>query len=368
MVNRKKLGIVGAKVLLVDDSDVTLHVIKSYLTHHGYSVITASSGKLAIELAGKESPDCIVLDLMMPDMQGDEVTRRLKADKELQYIPVIMLTAKSDRETIINCLNSGANDFITKGYDPRVLLERVNGQVRMGKLQKELQKINAVKDRFLRMASHDIRNSISCIKLLTGSVIDGLEGPVSEDQMDVMNRIQHQTNTMLNLLNDILDVSVITSGELKIKPKPHSIADVLKEAFEGFVPAAKAKSITLNWAVPDNISPVTFDYNRIMEVTANLLSNAVKYCKPGEQVELGAKAMEEEVQVWVKDNGQGIKEEELPSLFNSFERLSSKPTGHEKSTGLGLSIAKQIMDLHKGKIWAHSEYGEGATFIFSLSI
>src|SRR5947207_3246549 len=173
---------------------------------------------------------------------------------------------------------------------------------------------------------------------------------------------------MLHLLHDLLDSSALRAGKLDVKPVLQNPVEVLREAFDSFVLLARDKGIKLGWRVPEVLPPAEIDFNRLLEVFCNLLSNAIKYSQAQQTVELGARERGAELEVWTRDTGQGIREEELPRLFQPFAKLSSIPTAGEQSTGLGLSIAKEIVELHGGRFSVQSIVGEGSTFTVHLPL
>jgi signal transduction histidine kinase len=189
--------------------------------------------------------------------------------------------------------------------------------------------------------------------------------PVQRDEF--LNRVVTQADSMLHLLEDLLDAGLQTS-RFEVKPILQNPVEVLRQAFVGFTLLAHDKGVHLIWEVPENLPPAELDFNRVLEVLSNLISNGVKYCERGQSVYLGARAVNGRLEISVRDTGPGIKAEELPHLFQPYARLSNKPTGGEKSTGLGLSIVREIVELHGGQVLAESTPGRGTTFNVELPL
>jgi signal transduction histidine kinase len=231
-----------------------------------------------------------------------------------------------------------------------------------------LTEANEVKDKFLRIAAHDLRNPLGVIRAFAQALTQHELGPLNEEQDDALRRILRQSDMMLALLSDLLGVSALRAGKLEIRPLLQDPVDVLREAFNAPVLAAREKGIRMHWEVPEALPPAEFDFNRILEVLSNLLSNAIKFCSQGQSVHLSARENGSYLDIGVRDTGPGIAAHEIAHLFEPFAKLSAKPTAGEKSTGLGLSIAKDIVDLHGGEIWADSVLGEGTTFSIRLPL
>jgi signal transduction histidine kinase len=188
-----------------------------------------------------------------------------------------------------------------------------------------------------------------------------------EERQEYVTIIYNTTNEMINLLNDLLDVSVIESGKLEIEPVKGSLKTLIEERIRLSRVVAGKKGIIIHQHL-ENVPPVPFDSNRISQVFENLISNAIKFSPRDSEIHIYLSAGEDTVRVSVKDEGPGLPREEFDKLFDVYERLSVKPTGGEKSTGLGLSIVKKVIDAHRGQVEVESEVGSGSTFSFVLPL
>lgn len=240
--------------------------------------------------------------------------------------------------------------------------------VEKGRLYERLVVLNDLKNKFLGIAAHDLRNPIAGIVGYATILERGLLGAISEPQMNIVHRISSICIRMQKLVEDLLDVSAIESGNLDLKREWIDLHLFLQEQFETAQMLAQVKSIKMQMEIGDDIPKVFVDPGRLAQVISNLVNNAIKFSHPQTLVTLQAWFEDREVCVAVKDRGQGIPHEELGNLFRDFGKTSVRPTDGEKSTGLGLAIVKRLVEAHGGRIWVESEVGSGSTFIFSLPV
>lgn len=236
------------------------------------------------------------------------------------------------------------------------------------RLYDQLVELNDLKNKFLGMAVHDLRSPIGIIKGYVSLLQDELLGGLAIPQREALLTIEKHCEKMLVLINELLDISAIESGRLTVGREKIELAAYLKGCFENYALLAKAKSMSLRTEIPGNLPEVLIDPNRIEQVIANLVTNAIKFSKPNSEIVLRAALLEKAVVVSVIDQGQGIPEDEIPQMFRHFSKTTIKPTGGETSTGLGLFIAKRIVEAHGGKIWVESQPGTGSTFSFTLPL
>ena len=251
----------------------------------------------------------------------------------------------------------------------RTIAEQISMTLEKGRLYQELEQLNELKNKLLGIAAHDLRNPIGVIRGFSGFLADGTFGEVSENQKKYLQRIIKNCNHMLELIDDLLEISMIESGKLELKLTEVDIPSYLKEFQEyGAVMAAK-KDITLELSLPEDMPKVVLDPQRINQVMNNLLSNAIKYSYPKTKVTIKAMINDcGELELSVKDQGQGIPKEDIPLLFMDYSKGSTRPTAGEKSSGLGLAIVRRIVNAHQGKLDIQSEPGKGSAFIFKLPL
>jgi hypothetical protein len=230
----------------------------------------------------------------------------------------------------------------------------------------QLLELNELKNRFLGMAAHDLRNPLSTLKGFLGLFLTGVLGQLTDDQREVLVDMNQTSDIMLGLINDLLDITAIETGNLQVKRQPTTISQFLGAIQASLRVLANSKFIEIKLDLPESIPVLYIDQARIKQVLTNLITNAVKYSYAHTFILLRVKVYENEVWIAVKDQGQGIPIEEMKHLFKDFSRTSVKPTAGEKSIGLGLAITRRIVEAHGGIIWVDSEIGKGSTFTFSL--
>jgi hypothetical protein len=236
------------------------------------------------------------------------------------------------------------------------------------RLYDELVQLNDLKNKFLGMAVHDLRSPIGIIKGYADLLQEELLESLAEPQKEAFLTIENHCEKMLVLINELLDINAIESGHLTMTRKKIELPGYLKKCFENHGLLARAKSIELQAKIPENLPAVSIDPNRIEQVIDNLVTNAIKFSKPESKIVLRAVSLGKEITVSVVDQGQGIPVDELPQIFRHFSKTTIKPTGGETSTGLGLFIAKRIVEAHGGRIWVESKAGVGSTFSFTLPL
>lgn len=399
------------KILAVDDSATYLQALAGTLREEGYEVVLAHTGEEALELLSVDVVDCILLDLMMPGLGGQETCRRIKSVPIVRDIPLILLTAVEDRSTMINGLGAGADDYISKSSEMEVLKARVRAQIRRKKfedetrrirdelLQKELEAVEAramkevaetraalveelqkknaelermsrYKSQFLANASHELRTPLNAIigfsELLTA--VDTGE-PLSPRQREQMQHVLTSGRHLLSLINDILDLSKVEAGKLDVTLVETSIAEVAKNAYEVVAPLAEKSGIRIHVEIPDDLPPIMADPLRLRQVLFNLLSNGIKFTREGGAVSVEARSFQQSLEISVRDTGVGIRAEDLPRLFREFEQApSSREALNVEGSGLGLALTKRLVELHGGTISAASEYGHGSVFTIRFAL
>jgi signal transduction histidine kinase len=230
----------------------------------------------------------------------------------------------------------------------------------------QLSQANAAKNRLLGMAAHDLRNPLASIRAFAEFLGDGTVGPISEGQRELINTIHAASQSMLNLVNELLDLSVIQAGELKLQREQLLLGNIIAQQVGLANVLSANKGTTILFADPPHLPPILVDEEKIKQVIDNLLSNAVKFSPAGSTIHVRMEAAATGVEVRVRDQGPGIPPGEMGKLFQDFGRTSVKPTGGEKSTGLGLAICKQLVEAHGGNIRADNEANGGCTFMITL--
>ncbi|NGZ29101.1 MAG: response regulator, partial [Magnetococcales bacterium] len=336
-----------ATILIVDDEKSNIDVLVGLLSDD-FRTLVAKNGEQALKRAVSDpKPDLILLDIMMPIMDGYEVCQRLKAEKNTSGIPVIFITGRSNVEDETKGLAIGAVDFIRKPFNPNVVLARINTHLALQRQKNRLIELNDLKNKFLGMAAHDLRSPLNSICGLS-EILLTMELP--QEEVHKFTATIHEVGMqMLHLINDLLDVTVIESGHFDLDLRPGSLNSLVEGRLALMTGLATKKGIAIHFESGET-PPVAFDKERVAQVVDNLLSNAIKLSPPGSAITVCTGQQPGKVFVRVMDQGPGIPEQERERLFGAFQKLSAQPTGKEKSTGLGLSIVKRIVEAHKGEI------------------
>lgn len=232
----------------------------------------------------------------------------------------------------------------------------------------ELERLNELRNQFIGMAAHDLRNPLQVIQGYSLMLLKELCGPLNAEQQKFISVIRRNSEFMVKLIDDLLHISKIEAGKLKLEPEPTDLVQLLQQNIERNRLLLKQKEIRISFSTPDDVPKVVLDPAKIEQVLNNLIANAGKFSEPQTTIEVRLERKEAEVVVSVKDEGQGIPSKDIDKLFTPFERLSVKSTAGEESTGLGLAIVKRFVEGHGGRIWVESEVGKGSTFSFSLPL
>jgi two-component system, sensor histidine kinase and response regulator len=362
-----------SRVLVVDDIPRNLQVVGTMLRNEGYEVMPYTSGADALEGVRVQVPDLILLDLMMPEMDGLEVCRRLKVDPAVRNIPVIFLTASNEMEHLVKGFAAGAVDYITKPFNAPELLARVRTHLELRHARERLREMNEEKNEFMGVAAHDLRNPLSAIKGFSDVIVEDAQALrrqqaqdpelTLKEMEDFGERIGVTTARMMEMVQNLLDANRIERGEWKLDLARTDLCPVVNAVIDTQRPRAAAKQQTIHFQNEAPPVTVVVDPDVLVQVLENLLSNAVKYSPLGKNIFVRLRQLPEGVRCEVQDQGPGLSAEDQQKLFGKFARLSAKPTGGEPATGLGLSIVKKMVEAMNGRVWCESEPGRGATFV-----
>ena len=391
----------GKCILVVDDSALVREMYKAQLEEGGYEVLTAADGMEAINTAFTSLPDLILLDVHMPKINGYQVCRLLKDHGATKDIPIIIMTGKGAGGVVEDprkwSFQTGANGFYGKDEGaaliPAVVLHLQKAPVRQrsqangaAKTMNEteimlalselldrqlylditrLKELDEKKDAFVANVSHELKSPLAILKGYLENMQDGFYGPVTPKQTETMGTMEQTISRLSRLIKDILDVSKIAAGKMKLEIQTVDLRGILTSVFEAFSVEAAKKKIEFILDLPEGPVLAPVDEDRLTQVVVNLASNALKYTPQGQKVILRLRVVGEDAQVEVEDTGGGISEENQKKIFDKFERILTEKA---EGTGLGLCIAKDMVDLHGGRIWLESELGKGSKFIFTLPL
>ncbi len=244
-------------------------------------------------------------------------------------------------------------------------IEKQHAEEEIRKKNRELLELNELKNKFLGIASHDLRNPLYLIRSFSEILMEGSVGSVNEKQRTMLGKIFNSSDYMKALLENLLDISKIESGKVELDKKVQDFNDTVKKQVELNQLMADRKNIQVHMDL-GNVPPISFDKNAMIQIMGNFIGNAIKFSPADTNIYVSTVNMGDQMRFSVHDEGPGISDEDQKLLFGEFQTLSAKPTGGEKSTGLGLAIAKKLVHLHKGEVGVSSELGKGSTFYFTL--
>jgi two-component system, sensor histidine kinase and response regulator len=351
-------------ILIVDDVPANLKVLGCIFKDEGYKIRPVLSGELALQVAEKNTPDLILLDIMMPGMNGYEVALRLKENPVLKDIPIIFISALSDTDDIIKAFTSGGVDYITKPFQSEEVRARIATHLKISRQNLELQRLNAEKDKFFSIIAHDLRGPIGAFKQSL-ELITGKTNLDDDKKNKLLEQLKTSAKTTYNLLENLLNWAKSQAGQINIEPQRFFLKHAIQENIELLSQIASQKQISITAKVDDTCSVVA-DQDSINMVLRNLLSNAMKFTPNQGSISISAYEIGEMVEVVVQDNGVGMKKEIADNLFKSNTYYSSNGTNNEKGSGLGLVLVKDFTERNGGQIRVESIINEGSKFIFTI--
>lgn len=402
-MHQEILPVRNSTVLIVDDTKLNIDILVDTLKDQ-YTLSVATSGQRALAQARQSPPDLILLDIMMPGMDGFEVCRQLKQDPRSRDIPVIFITALSESQAVVNGFECGAVDYIYKPIDPGEVRARVKTHLSLLKARQDLeertkeltrsnqrlQELDDIKSSFLSSVAHELRTPLTSIpgfaKLVSKEFHNSFlplvpaENPKLEKKAhrikDNLAVVSQEGERLSRMINDVLDLTKIESGRIQWRNEPFHIEPVIilaAQAVHGLF--AQNPELELQLELPEDDAfkraEVHADRDRIEQVLINLLHNAAKFTPKG-YVKIAAAMLDGIVRISVQDTGMGIPHEEINRIFNKFHQVITNndtlPLRKLKGTGLGLPICKQIVEHYGGRIWAESTPGSGSTMIFELPL
>lgn len=363
------------KILIVDDVVSNVLLLKVLLKNEKFKTVTASDGLEAIQQAEKELPDLILLDVMMPQMDGFETAMHLKNNPTTSGIPIIFLTALNSTQDIVKGFQAGANDFITKPFNKEELLVRVNHQISLVAAKKlilerteELRKTIVGRDKLYSVIAHDLRSPLASIKMVLNMMVLGLsEDVIGKEMYQMLQMVNHSTEDVFSLLDNLLKWTKSQIGKLNVVYQDFRIDEVVEGVLDIFSLVSKSKNIQL---VNDSIDTVTVhaDVDMVKTILRNLLSNALKFSYEGSQIIIGSQVETDKVIVSVKDSGKGMSAEDKEKLLKTETHFSRYGTNNEEGSGLGLLLCQDFAIKNGGDLWFESEEGKGSTFFFSIPL
>ena len=356
-------------LLVVDDEIINVDILlealgKNYLVH------VATDGESALKSVKETQPDLILLDIMMPDMNGLEVCRRLKDDPLLRDIPIIFLSALKDTAAKLQGFSAGGVDFVTKPFQFEEVNARVKAHLELRRQKRELQRsydklseLETLRDSLVHMIVHDMRTPLA---LILGNLELAKSDDLPKDAAVCLKDAMMSTNTIIAMVSTLLDISKLEAGQMTLDYSEVDIRELVGEAIRMIEPVKGQRRLTIT--APDEMDSLAGDAPLLRRVLQNLIGNALKFTdyEAGTITVRIETAAQDNVRVSVVDNGTGIPPEYREKVFDKFCQVTTRKQGHLNSTGLGLTLCKLAVEAHGGRIGLESELGKGSTFWFEL--
>jgi len=364
------------RILVVDDSPDNVFLIQAILEEEGYQVMTASDGFSALEIIQESPPNLLLLDVMMPGMDGFEVTQRVRQITNLPFMPILLITAY-DHLSVAKGLDNGADDFIHKPVEVDELLARVRSLLRLKHSIDERDAIARQREDFVSRLTHDLRTPLIAADRMLVLIRQGALGEISEPILEVLDTMIRSNNNLLEMVNTLLEVYRYEAGRKTLNFTKVDLTEILKEVVQELQPLAHDKKLCLNLDLSKSTTissnekvSVEGDRLELHRVFVNLIGNAIKFTEVGSvEVRLSDRSdnksnSKPSIIVEVEDTGPGISPEDQTKLFERFRQGKHKQAG----SGLGLHLSRRIVETHQGTINVKSELGKGSCFTVHLPV
>jgi two-component system, sensor histidine kinase and response regulator len=355
-----------ARILVVDDQPVNIQIVGSVLGKLGYEIIPAADGATALKRIALRPPDLILLDLLMPGMNGCEVCLQLKLNPEWKEIPVIFLSASDDKDMIVRALDSGGVDYVTKPFNQAELISRVRTQLALKTARDRLKQLAEDKDELLGILAHDLKNYLGGISMSAELMSGQIERFKDERMTQLLHNMVRSSGLAMAFVKEFL-ANTATDHGFTFKPAAVNLVDVAAAAVEQYQEPARRKKMKIKTDFPAEAIVALADVVALDQVLDNLISNALKFSPAERQIFVSIRLVNQHAECIVRDEGPGFTAEDKARMFRRYGRLSARPTDGEPSTGLGLSIVRKLVLGMGGELLCESVPGKGAAFTIRLA-
>lgn len=343
-------------ILAVDDIPDNLLLVQLALEQEGHQVVLAHSGKAALKQIRQAPPSLILLDVMMPEMDGYEVTRRIRQDRNIPFIPILLVTAREE-SSLVEGLDAGADEFVRKPFQIEELQARVRSMLRLKETIDQ-------RENFVSCLTHDLRTPLVAANRMLDLISQQVFGNVTSEQQEAITNIVSSNDNMLEMLNTLLETHHYELGQKNLSFIPVDLEQLIKDVVTELQPLAIDKGIELNCDLAKDVTEIKGDRLELRRVVTNLLGNAIKFTDKG-SVKVSLLQQESDILVRVQDTGIGISPQEQQDIFQRYHQGNHRRAGK----GLGLYLCQQIINAHQGKLTVESRTdSDNSGTIFSFSI
>ena len=362
------------KILIVDDVVSNVLLLKILLTNEKFQVCTANNGKACIEVTKRDKPDLILLDVMMPEMNGFDTAVVLKQDPETKDIPIIFLTALNSPSDLVHGFQVGGNDFLTKPFNKEELLMRVMHQIQLVEAKRiivrqneELRRTINNRDKMYSVIAHDLRSPMASIRMVLNLAVNVVSRETVGDEIfELLDKANRESEETHDLLDNLVKWTKGQTGRLNVVYQDVELDDVVPGVVDIFRMIAEMKKIDLKYVPAQEKLVVHADNDMIKTVIRNFLSNAIKFTPEGKSIEVFYKREGDFARISVCDHGVGIAADRVDSIFHKGE--TTYGTGGEEGSGLGLQLCQDFARKNGGDAYVESVEGEGSIFSFTIPL
>lgn len=362
------------KILIVDDVVSNVLLLKILLTNEKFQVCTAANGNQCIEMAQKEKPDLILLDVMMPDINGFDTAVILKKDETTRDIPIIFLTALNNPSDLVKGFQVGANDFLTKPFNKEELVMRVMHQIELVAAKRtivrqneELRRTINNRDKMYSVIAHDLRSPMASIRMVLNLAVNVVSREMVGDEIfSLLDKANRESEDTHDLLDNLLKWTKSQTGRLNVVYQDIDLDDIVPGVVDIFHMIAEMKKITLQY-IPSNEKLIVHGDNDMLKtIIRNFISNAIKFSSEGKGVEVFCTREGDFARISVRDHGVGISPERVETIFHKGD--TTYGTSGEEGSGLGLQLCEDFARKNGGEAQVESVLGEGSTFSFTVPL
>ncbi|MGK0239718.1 MAG: two-component system sensor histidine kinase/response regulator [Candidatus Pelagisphaera sp.] len=372
--NTSQDGPQRSRILVVDDDKSTRRLVQKILNNAGYEFEGFPSAEAALLYLEDSTVDIVLSDIMLDGMDGIEFCAQIRSQTRHEDVPIICFTGISDVESLNRAYKAGASDYIMKPLRRVELLNRIDHHLEVYRRKKtakdSIQRLNSEsesKTKFLGVASHDLRNPLVSIRGISQYLGSEKFGPLNDGQHELVQTIVDASENMLLLVEDLLDVSLLETGQMRIQPERQSLEPIVDQAVILHSVSASKKHIQLSKETKTDDCEACFDKKLMSRVLDNLISNAVKFSPSNTKIKIAIESDSDALHFYVEDEGPGIPENEFDKLFKEFGRTSNQPTAGESTSGIGLFVTNRIIQRHGGTISVENRSPKGTRFTVTLN-
>lgn len=362
------------KILVVDDILSNVVLLQAMLKHNGYGTIKALSGKEGLEKIRDEKPDLVLLDVMMPDMNGYEVAKIVKSDPDVKDIPIVFVTALNDPSNIVEGFRNGCNDFVSKPFNAEEILTRIKHQLSIvasrriiEKQTEELKKVIEGRDRLYSVIAHDLRSPLGSMKMALNMLVEIIpKESIGDDMYEILTSTNETAEELFSLLDNLLKWTKSQLGKLTVLNQRFNFPELISGAVDNLKPMANLNNIKLVFETEGDFF-VFGDIDMTKTIIRNLIMNAMKFSHDNFSIEVKTYIKDGDAVCDVTDHGIGMSESNQ-EILRGENALTTLGARQEEGTGLGLQLCREFAHRNNGKFWFKSKEGEGSTFSFSYPV